>query len=59
MKVDWTDRQSVERYRERLMLALTHADYLSPIKAYQDALFKCHKALAAMDQTNDAIPHRL
>ncbi len=47
MRVDRTNVESLKAYRERLMLALENADYLSPVRAYEKALERCNREITA------------
>ena len=48
MRVDRTNVESLKAYRERLMLALENADYLSPVRAYEKALERCNREIRAL-----------
>lgn len=49
IKIDWDNLEEVKRYRERLLRALEHSDYISPVNSYQKALHKCNLAIRLLE----------
>lgn len=54
MKLDRSDIQALKAYRERLMLALEHSDYLSPVDVIQKALARTNREIADLEASS---PH--
>lgn len=49
MKVDRTNLAEMRAYRERIMTALIHADYLSPVDLYQREWHRVNREIAALE----------